>query len=37
MWVNKGGKFYDRSMNSWLVDDDMETYSTHNEGKSVNS
>ena len=35
IWVNKGSEFYIRSMKSWLQDDDIEMYSTHNEGKSV--
>ena len=28
-------EFYNRSMKSWLQDNDIEMYSTHNEGKSV--
>ena len=35
VWVDKGSKFYNRSMKSWLVKIDIEMYSTHNEGKSV--
>ena len=35
IWVCKGSKFYNRSMKSWLEKDDIEMYSTHNEGKSV--
>ena len=35
MWVDKGSELYNRSMRSWLQDNDMEMYSTHNEGKSV--
>ena len=35
IWVNKGGEFYNRSMKSWLEKNDVEMYSTHNEGKSV--
>ena len=35
IWVDKGGKFYNRSMKSWLEKNDIEMYSTHNEGKSV--
>ena len=31
-WVDKGGEFYNRS---WLPDNDIEMYSTRNEGKSV--
>ena len=35
VWVDKGSKFYNRSMKSWLVKIEIEMYSTHNEGKSV--
>ena len=35
MWVDKGSGFYNRSMKSWLQKNDIEMYSTHNEGKSV--
>ena len=35
IWVDKGSKFYKRSMKSWLQDNDITMYSTHNEGKSV--
>ena len=35
MWVDKGSEFYNRSMKSWLGKNDIEKYSTHNEGKSV--
>ena len=35
IWVNKGSKFYNRSLKSWLRDNDMEMYSTNNEGKFV--
>ena len=35
IWVDKGGEFYNRSMKSWLQKNDIEMYSTHNEGKSV--
>ena len=31
MWVDKGSEFYNRSMNSWLVKNNIEMYSTHNE------
>ena len=34
IWVDKGSKFYNRSMKSWLQDN-IVMYSTHNEGKSV--
>ena len=33
--VDKDGEFYNRSMKSWLAKNDIEMYSTHNEGKSV--
>ena len=33
IWVDKGSKFYNRSMKSWLEKSDIEMYSTHNEGK----
>ena len=35
IWVDKGSKFYNRSMKSYLQDNDIEMYSTYNEGKSV--
>ena len=35
IWIDKGIKFYNRSMESWLEKSDIEMYSTHNEGKSV--
>ena len=34
-WVDKGREFYNKSMKSWLEKNDIEMYSTHNEGKSV--
>ena len=33
--VDKGSEFYNRSMKSWLEKNEIEMYSTHNEGKSV--
>ena len=33
--VDKGSKFYNKSMKSWLEKNDIETYSTHYEEKSV--
>ena len=33
--VDKGSEFYNRSMKSWLQENDIVMYSTHNEGKSV--
>ena len=35
IWVDKGSDSYNRSMKSWLENNDIEMYSTHNEGKSV--
>ena len=35
IWVDQGNKLYNKSFNSWLVDNDGELYSTLNEGKSV--
>ena len=35
IWVHKGSKFYNRSMKSWLQDNDIEIYSLLNEKKSV--
>ena len=35
IWVDKGSKFYNRSMKSWLEKNGIEMYSAHNEGKSV--
>ena len=35
IWVDKGSEFYNRSMKSWLENNDIEMYSTHNEGRSV--
>ena len=29
IWVNKGSEFYNRSMKSWLQDNNIEMYSTH--------
>ena len=33
--VDKGSKVYNRVMKAWLEKNDIEMYSTHNEGKSV--
>ena len=33
--VNKGSKFYQRSMKSWLEKNTMDMYSALNEGKSI--
>ena len=35
MWVDKGSEFYNSSFKKWLKNNDIEMYSTHNEGKSV--
>ena len=35
LWVDNGSDFYNRSMKSWLQYNDIEMYSTHNEGESV--
>ena len=35
IWVDKGREYYKRSMKLWLEKNDIEMYSTHNEGKSV--
>ena len=35
IWVDKGSEFYNKSMKSRLEKNDIEMYSTHNEGKSV--
>ena len=34
IWVDKGWKFYNISMKSWFQKNDIEMYSTHDEGKS---
>ena len=35
IWEDKGSECYNRSMKSWLQENDIAIYSTHNEGKSV--
>ena len=35
IWVDKGRECYNRSMKSWLKDNNIEIYSIHNKGKSV--
>ena len=32
IWVDKASEFYNRPMQSWLQGNDVEMYSTHNEG-----
>ena len=35
IWVDKGSDFYNSSFKKLLKDNDIEMYSTHNEGKSA--
>ena len=35
IWVDKGSEFYNISFKKWLRDNNIEVYSTNNEGKSV--
>ena len=35
IWVDKGSEFYNNSSKKWLKGNNIEMYSTHNEGKSV--
>ena len=35
IWEDKGSKFFNRSVKSWLEKNDIEMYSAHHEGKSV--
>ena len=35
VWADKGSEFYNRSMKSFLQNNDIEMYSAHNEGNSV--
>ena len=37
IWVDKGNKFYNKSMKSWLRKNDIKMYSTHTEAKSVSA
>ena len=34
-WVDKGNEFYNRSMKSWLEDNNIEMFSTYNKRKTV--
>ena len=34
-WVDQGSEFHNNHFKKWLKDNDIEMYSTHNEGKSV--
>ena len=35
IWVDQGGEFYNNVFEKWLSDNDINMYSTNNEGKSV--
>ena len=35
IWLDKGSEFYNNSFKKWLKDNEIEMYSTNNEGKSV--
>ena len=35
IWVDEGGEFYNNVFGKWLSDNDINMYSTYNEGKSV--
>ena len=35
IWVDKGSEFYNSSFKKCLQDNDIEMYSSHNEGKSI--
>ena len=35
IWTDQGSKFYNTHFKKWLKENDIITYSTHNEGKSV--
>ena len=35
IWVYNGSEFYNNYFKKWLKDNDVETHSIHNEGKSV--
>ena len=35
IWVDRDRDFHNNSFKKWLQDNDIEMYSTHNEGKSV--
>ena len=35
IWIDKSNEFYNRSMKSFLQNNNIEMYLTHNEGKSV--
>ena len=35
IWVDQGGEFYNNVFEKWLSDNNIDMYSTYNEGKSV--
>ena len=35
IWIDRGGEFYNNVFEKWLSDNDINMYSTYNEGKSV--
>ena len=35
IWLDQGGEFYNNVFEKWLLDNDINMYSTYNEGKSV--
>ena len=35
IWVDQGSEFYNNHFKKWLKDNNIEMYSTHNEGKSI--
>ena len=35
IWVDRGSEFYNNSFKKWIKDNDIEMYSTNNDGKSV--
>ena len=35
IWVDQGGEFYNKLLEKWLLDNDINMYSTYNEDKSV--
>ena len=35
VWVDKGSELYNSPFRKWLKDNGIETYSIHNEGKSI--
>ena len=35
IWIDQGGEFYNNVFEKWLSDNDINMYSTYNEGKSV--